>query len=140
MYLILKNQTNLQCITSCHTLRIDSAIEVAQTHLPAGRENGCKIPGKGRERDEDLFGSQQGRGARQEPAGGIRCRCSCGAVASRPPRGATAEHAAFSTALFLSQVRLKMLCDTVIDSNLGINTSPQAPAQLIICIINTHIK
>lgn len=51
-----------------------------------------------------------------------------------------AEHAAFSTALFLSQVRLKMLCDTVIDSNLGINTSPQAPAQLIICIINTHIK
>lgn len=50
------------------------------------------------------------------------------------------ENVAFSTALFLSQVRLKMLCDTVIDSNLGINTSPQAPAQLIICIINTHIK
>lgn len=50
------------------------------------------------------------------------------------------KNVAFCTAFFLSQVRLKMLCDTVIDSNLGINTSPQAPAQLIICIINTHIK
>lgn len=61
-------------------LRIDSAIEAAKTHLPAGRENGCKIPGKGRERDEDVFGSQQAHGARQVPTGGIpipvlvRCR------------------------------------------------------------------
>lgn len=134
MYLILKNQTNLQRITSCHTLCIDSAIEAAQTHLPAGRENGCKIPGKGRACDEDLFGRQEAHGARQVPTGGIPSQPWCGAA------GAAAEHGAFSTALFLSQVRLKMLCDTVIDSNLGINTSPQAPAQLIICIINTHIK
>lgn len=131
MYLILKNQTNLQCIRSRHTLRIDSAIEVAQTHLPAGRENGCKIPGKGRECDEDVFGGSKavvpGRGWQEDPV-------------PIPVPIPAAEHAAFSTALFLSQVRLKMLCDTVIDSNLGINTSPQAPAQLIICIINTHIK
>lgn len=67
-------------------------------------------------------------------------RCWQEGSPSPSPCGAAAEHGAFSTALFLSQVRLKMLCDTVIDSNLGINTSPQAPAQLIICIINTHIK
>lgn len=52
-------------------LCIDSAIEVAQTHLPAGRENGCKIPGKGQECDEDLFGTQQAHGARQVLTGGI---------------------------------------------------------------------
>ena len=104
-----------------------------------------------------MFGRKQAHCARQVPrslalpAGAIlvlsRCAEPGGAAAAaaagtaRSRSAAQAgENVAFSTALFLSQVRLKMLCDTVIDSNLGINTSPQAPAQLIICIINTHIK
>lgn len=91
------------------------------------------------------LGAEEHPCARQVPgsAAGAILICwqsRCSRRSEEPQRGADRENVAFSTALFLSQVRLKMLCDTVIDSNLGINTSPQAPAQLIICIINTHIK
>lgn len=113
----------------------------------------AKIPGKQGACAGGLLGAAEplrGAGAGQpgtargSDPGARRCVEPGGAAAAGMARSRSTaqagENVAFSTALFLSQVRLKMLCDTVIDSNLGINTSPQAPAQLIICIINTHIK
>lgn len=110
----------------------------------------AEIPGKSRECCGGRVWAPRGAGAGRPGAArgsdprALRCAEPGAAAAAGTARSRSTaqagENVAFSTALFLSQVRLKMLCDTVIDSNLGINTSPQAPAQLIICIINTHIK